>query len=240
MDEQDLPFLEDEAEEVSTPEPKAEAPKEPEQGVEPKAEEPEAKTEPPAVEEKPSTQVPITALLDEREKRQKAQQEAEYYRRLAEQAQKPQEKPDFYEDPEKYAAHQQQTVSQMVVEERKRISRFLAEKELGADAVREAVEWFNDHPQLSHQLLNEPSPYHAAVEFVRKQKLLSEMGADPEGWRQSQLEALKAQARAELQAEIAQQAPSKPAAPPRSLARAPSAGGEANPPGSAFDELFPG
>jgi hypothetical protein len=235
-----LSFLDgDEAPEVEAiqPEPVAE----PEGVKEPEPETaPEVKAAPPAVEEKQSTQVPITALLDEREKRQRAQQEAEYYRRLIEQ-QKPQEKPDFYEDPEKFAAVQQQTVQQALWNERLNMSEAIVRDKHGDEVVDAATQAFQQalqaNPALYAEMRQARNPYGYVVDWHKKQSFLSEVG-DPDRWKQSQIEALRAQVRAELEAEFTQKA--KPAAPPRSLAKAPSAGGEANPPGSTFDELFPG
>jgi len=192
----------------------------------------EEEAEPPAVsEEKQQGQVPLSALLDEREKRQKYERELEELRQWRQQQEtQRQPKPDFFDNPEAALSQVQQTTQQQIIASKLQTSKFLAEREYGADLVKEAYAYFDQNPQESHALLNEPSPFHAAVEHYKRQKAVQEIGADPEAY--------KAKLRAELEAELAQKAPQKPAAPPRSLASAPGAGGETQPHGSAFDQLF--
>ena len=191
----------------------------------------EKEAEPPAAsEEKQSGQVPLSALLDEREKRQKYERELEDLRQWRQQQEAKQPKPDFFDNPEAALSQVQQATQQQIIASKLQQSKFFAEREYGADLVQEAYAYFDQHPQQSHALLNEPSPFHAAVEYYKRQKAMQEIGADPEAY--------KAKLRAELEAELASKAPQKPAAPPRSLASAPSAGGETQPPGSAFDQLF--
>lgn len=192
----------------------------------------EQKAAPPAAsEEKQSGQVPLSALLDEREKRQKYERELEELRQWQRQQQaQRQPKPDFFDNPEAALSQVQQATQQQIIASKLQQSKFFAEREYGADMVKEAYAYFDQNPQESHALLNEPSPFHAAVEHYKRQKAVQEIGADPEAY--------KAKLRAELEAELAQKAPQKPAAPPRSLASAPSAGGETQTPGSAFDQLF--
>lgn len=205
----------------------AEAKAEPETG-----DQPEVPPTPEAKEEKQA--VPVVALLDEREKRQAAERKAEETaRKLAElearlrQSEQPREQPDYYGNPE-------QAITQQLTSVKLQQSKFLAEREFGADLVAEAYAYFDQNPQESQQLLNHPSPFHAAVEVYKQKQLLQEIGSDPDAWKAKQLEELKAQLLAE------QPAPSKPTAPPPSMARAPRAGGEGRAPGNAFDEVFSG
>lgn len=184
--------------------------------------------EPPSAPEEKSRDVPFVALMDEREKRQAAQRELEEIRKkMAEyerNAQQPKERPDFFENPE---AVVQQHVTAVKLQQ----SKFLAEKEYGTDMVAEAYAYFDQHPQESAALLNHPSPFHAAVEHYKKQKTLADMGADPDAWINAQVEARLAERLAQT---------TTPKAPPPSMAKAPSTGGERISPGSAFDETFPG
>lgn len=227
----------EEVEEVTQPEPaEAEAPAEPE------AQTGEDEVEPPSTEPKESDRIPVTALLDEREKRQEAQRKAEEAdRRLkaleaeSRRLQKPQETPDWYEDPQKAATYQQQVIEQRLEQRRMEQSKFFAEREFGADTVGEAVAHFDKHPEQSRQFLSHPSPFHAAVEFYKKQKLADEIGSDPDAYRKRIAEELREQ----LLAEMSQSQPSKPKAPPPSMAKAPTVGKEAMSSGSAFDSLFP-
>ena len=244
MDADKLSFLDDELETTEAeapeqpeqPEPNAEAPPEAEapETVEGKGDENTPAAPPAASEEKQPSNVPLAALLDEREKRQRIERELEELRRWRQQQENAaQPKPDFYENPEAVLAQQQQAFQHAITSATLKQSRFLAERDHGADVVAEAYAYFDQHPEQSAALLKEPSPFHAAVEHYKRQKLLTEVGNDPEAWRAQQ----EAEIRAKLEAELAQR---KPAAPPRSLASAPSAGGETHSPGSAFDELFPG
>ena len=238
-----LSFFDDEQDDTEATETEAEAaPEQEEAEGQPEAEEQpepveskgEDETPPPGEsDEKASGHVPLTALLDERERRQAAQRELDELRRWRQQQEKPQQKPDFFDNPEAVLAQQQQQYERRLMAEKLQLSRSLAEREYGADVVQAAYEWFDQHPEQSQALVHEPSPFHAAVEHYKRQQALSEIGSDPDQWRQAERERL----RQEVQAELAQK---KPAAPPRSLASAPSAGGETPSPGSAFDELFPG
>jgi hypothetical protein len=184
--------------------------------------------EPPSAPEKETKEVPFVALMDEREKRQAAQRELEEIRKkMAEyerNAQQPQQKPDFFENPE---AVVQQHVNAVKLQQ----SKFLAEKEYGADLVAQAYAYFDEHPAESQQLVNHPSPFHAAVEHFQRQKKLAEIGADPDAYINAQVEARLAERLAQSPA---------PKAPPPSMSKAPSTGGERISPGSAFDELFAG
>ena len=254
-----LSFLDDEQDDTEATETEAEAaPEQEEAEGQPEAEEQpepveskgEDETPPPGEsEETKDGKVPVSALKSERAKRQEKEEELkdksrsleEAQRELAElrrwrqqqEAARQQPKPDFFDNPEAVLAQQQQQYERRLMAEKLQQSRFLAEREYGADVVKSAYEWFDQHPEQSQALVHEPSPFHAAVEHYKRQQALSEIGSDPDQWRQAERERL----RQEVQAELAQK---KPAAPPRSLASAPSAGGETPSPGSAFDELFPG
>lgn len=209
---------------------------------EPKAETPEeSKGEddaaPPAEEPEPK-HIPVTALLDEREKRQAAQRAAEeaerkykeLERRLHE-AQQPKEEPDFYADPDAALRAREAQWEQRMLAQKLQTSRFLAEREFGADLVNEAYAYFDQHPEESQAMLGQPSPFHAAVEHYKRQKFLAEV-QDPDKWREKQLE--------EMRQQLAQESavPPKPKVPPASLAKAPASGGDPKSSGNAFDDVF--
>lgn len=227
-----------ETEEVEAEQVEAEAAPEPETG------EPEEAAPPAAVEPEKPGSIPISALLDERERRQKAEREAEELRKFRQQIEAhrhQQPAPDFFQDPDQRLAYERQQFQTQFTAMKLQQSRFLAEREFGADVVNEAYAYFDEHPQLSHQLLNHPSPFHAAVEFYKKQKVAEEIGADPEAWKAKQVETLREQLRQELMAEMQTAQPqSRPI--PGSLASAPAAGkaGEPRARGSAFDAAFGG
>lgn len=217
---------EPEAEGTETAEPEEAVAEAKAEGAEEDGETGEQEASPPDAtgQEQPQT-VPLSSLKDEREKRQALEQRIAQMEAAGNQ---PQQKPDFFENP-------QAAVQQAVLSTKMEQSRFLAEREFGAEAVREAIEFFND-PQfapISHQLINHPSPMHAAVEFVKKQKLIQEMGDDPDAFINSRVEA-------ELQKRLAA-APAQPKAqkaPPPSMAKASSAGRDAITQGSTFDSMF--
>jgi len=201
------------------------------------APEPEQKGEesaPPAEPEE-SRHIPISALLDEREKRQKFEREAEEYRRELAALRAPREAPpDIFTDPDQRLQFERQQMQGAIMGVKMQQSRFLAERDYSADEVKAAVEWFNDYPELSHRMLNHASPFHAAVDTYRKFKAAEKVGPDPDAWINSEVER-------RLNERLAAQAPAQPIArPPRSLAAAPAAGGVSTTPAtSGFDMLFP-
>lgn len=258
MSKDKLAFLDD-----SEPEPEAEAVEAVEAAPEPEAE-PEAPEHtgekqadagpPPASQE--DKHVPLASLLDERDKRKAIESElAEMRKWREEQERKAREAernaPDPYEDPKGWAAHQQQEVRSMLFNERLNVTEQLARQQYGDETVAEAQRSFLEasqrDPTLGQRLVNEPNPYGFVMQWHKRQKFMSEIGDDPEKWREAERERI----RQELMQEVTQQrrpttpqpAPSAPAAP-RSLAGAPNAGtGASRPargPGTVFDEIFGG
>jgi hypothetical protein len=151
--------------------------------------------------------------------------------------------PDFFSEPDQRLAYERQQFERALVATKLQQSKFLAERDFGADAVKEAYAYFDANPQYSHQLLDHPSPFHAAVEFYRRQKVAEEIGADPEAWKQKQLATLKEQLKAELLAEMQTQSPVRPAMnrPPPTLASAPAARvATSSPKGDPLDAIFGG
>jgi len=204
---------------------------------EPPAQEPVSA--PPAEPSEKQHVAPLTALLDEREKRQAAEREAaelREWRRQQEERQRAVQAPDPRQDPDGALAYERAMFQAQLTNTRLQTSRFLAEKDFGADVVAEAFAFFDKNPALSHQFVDHPSPFHAAVEFYKRQKVAEEVGADPEAWRAKEREAIRAQILAEMQAQPAQPKPRLPG----SLAAAPAAGvaGEPASKGSAFDAAF--
>jgi hypothetical protein len=236
MDEDKFAFLNDEPE-AEPEQPAPEQPAEAEAKPEGKGEEPAAS--PAASSEPQPGPVPLVALLEERERRQRAEREAEELRRWRQEMEARQQQPappDPLDDPQGAMAYQQRLMQAQLQHTTLKQSRFFAEREFGKEAVEEALAYFDQNPQESHRFMAEPSPFHAAVEHVKRQKLVAEIGADPEAWRKQQAEALRAEIRAELEAELSRKG--KPAAPPRSLASAPSAGGNSEATPDPFEEMF--
>lgn len=225
----DLPFLTEEkdmAEDVAPEPEQVEAQPEPESKGEP---EPAAT---PAAQPEEPKHIPLTALLDEREKRQKAEKERDDMARAMQAfraAQQPQ--PDIATDPQAVLAQLEARVRQETIVQKVQTSRFLAEKEYGADLVKEAHAFFDENPHLSQALLNHPSPYHEAIAVYKRHKALQEIGPDPDAYEAKLREKLLA----ELQANLT---PQPPKAPPPSMAASPATGGGKPPPTSGFSALF--
>ena len=189
--------------------------------------------------------VPVTALLDEREKRQRIEAEAEQakrelaeYRRREELArQKPVEAPDILEDPAGYRQHVEQVFDQRLNAQRLQMSRFMAEREFGKETVDAAFEFFNRHPRDSWALIQEPSPFHAAVDAYKRAQAVEEFGTDPNAYREKLRAEYEAELREKIRAEYAAElTPNRPKSPPRSLASAASSGSNAPP--IPVDPLF--
>ncbi|MCV2448880.1 hypothetical protein [Paracoccus sp. DMF] len=214
--------------EQAAPAPEAEQP-EGEQTEQPAESKGEDRAEPPAAKpEEDQRHVPYEALRDERQKRQAAE------RRLAEiEAAQSRARIEAIEDPGERAEAVQQQLVQAAVAHKVQLSRQYAERQYGAEFVQEVENFFNDpqHAPMSHQFLRTADPFGAAVEYFNAAKTLREIGPDPKAYETR----LREQIRAEMLAELN---PTKPKAPPRSMASAPAAGGESNPIGSGFDALF--
>ena len=201
---------------------------------------PQPETATPAVSEpKEDRFAPLSALLDERDKRQAAQRQAEELQRKLAQIEAQQAKPpvpDFYDDPEARIRMAEQRAHALAVDTKLQTSRFLAERDFGAETVKEAYAFFDENPHLSAALLDNPSPFHEAVSVYKRHKALSEIGPDPDAYRAK----IEAEVRERLLAEFAQSQPQKPTAPPPSLTAAPSAGGAQTETQSGFERLFGG
>ena len=185
--------------------------------------------------------VPITAMLEERDKRKALE---EQIRQLRAQAPQP-VAPDPYEDPEGYQAHRDQIIEQRMFGQALAFSKRLQETIHGRETVQQAHEWglarCDADPLFNHRVRSSEDPYEFVVaEWKRDQVLSSLQGDDLDQFR-----AWKAsQGAAQPQAPVAQVAViPPPVAPPRSLASAPAAGSpkpgeQPVGPGVAFDSVF--
>ena len=129
------------------------------------------------------------------------------------------------------------------------MSEMLTRDKHGDEAVNAARDAFMQevqrNPALYAEMKASTNPYGYVVGWHKRHSVLNEIGNDPDAWRASQQEAIKAQIREELRAELLAEmqgtAPPKPRLP-GSLASAPAAGkaGEPRAKGSAFDAAFGG
>lgn len=178
--------------------------------------------------------VPLSAVLDEREKRQALERELAELRRQHAQPQAPALDP--YEDP---AAYTQQVALNIKLD----MSEELARSKHGDELVEQAKQWavakFGQSPAFQQEVLSNRNPYEFAVQAYQRDQLVSQLKPDDlaafQAWKAAQASLQPAQ----LAAPAA--IPQPVAAPPRSLASATSAGGAAHVPtgeGQAFDSLF--
>lgn len=191
---------------------------------------------PPVIDHKPEPGfVPITVVMDERDKRRNLEAELAALK----QQQVPAPIPDVFEDPQGFAAHQANIALNVKLD----LSEDTAREKYGDEAVDQARDWaiqqFQSRPGFKEQVLSQRNPYRFVVEQYQREQIASNVTADD----YAQFQAWKA-AQAELsqQPQAAQAAtPSQPSPPPRSIASAPSAGGvqhQPSGPGQAYDGLF--
>lgn len=192
----------------------------------------EQPSEPAAVEEVPQGTVttpepkaepgfiPISAVLDEREKRKAAEQELERLRA----AQAPKSEPiDPWTNLEGAFETTEQKFQTMLHQQKVDMSRRFAEIQHGKDEVEAAIKWAyaqcDSDPAFNAKVYHSPDPVGFAVEAYRKDQIASTVTMDDfkafQAWKAAQ---------ANPQPIPAQPAPSPAPTPPRSLATAPSAG----------------
>lgn len=212
-------------------------------------EQPQAAPEPqvqpaPVAEPRPeAAHVPITALLEERERRQSLESQLRAMQQQVQQQQNP--PPDPNEDWQGWVQHQQAQVQQSVISNKLQISEDIAIERFGEQLVREADAWAMEKarqmPGLTEHLIAQRNPYGYLVQMYQREQALEKLKEPAEvdqflAWR-------AAQAAAQGQQPAALATPQQPSPPPRSIASLPSAGA-AKPgeqpvgPGVAFDSTF--
>ena len=228
----------------------AEQPAEPEETVVEKTavEEPagEAKTESAQAEQEEPTPDSesepwhITAVLDERDKRKKAEAEnAELHKRLD--TATPEDGISIFDDEGKWNEQQQQAAQTTRANDKLNMSEALAIREFGKDKVNEAIEWFKTNaeksPYLVQRFQNAELQHHEIIDMHSEDQARAEM-ADPVKFKAQ----VKAEVLAELQAESeaedkTNEEISESITP--SLAKQRSAGDKKSPLLDALDEAFP-
>ena len=190
--------------------------------------EPTTQQEPPAAEVKPDPKpepghVPITALLDEREKRKELERQLNAMRDAQVQQTS---QPDPVADPHGYQQHLMQQVQQTVMDTRLNMSETAARRHYGAELTDSAKTWalekFGANPAFQQEVTSQPDPYGYAVEAFKRDQIASQVTPDT-------FEQFKAWQAAQAQIAAAPAAAPPPpmaASPPRSIVSAPSAGGK--------------
>ena len=179
--------------------------------------------------------IPLAAMLDEREKRRKAEERAAA---LEAQHRKPQNIPSVQDDPEAFAQHVHEATQRAVVSERFNISETLATEKHGEAVVKAAMDWGMERAQASPafaaEYMKQKHPIDWAVRQHKRDKLISELGDDDnaqKAWVERRARELGLIPAAPQEGATAPQAAPQPVAQPKpptpspSLASAPSAGG---------------
>lgn len=180
MDNLDEVFPEDDGTEVV----EAEAPEVQEEVVE---ETPEPETvEEPEEEEREPRQVPINALLDERDKRKALEARIAEFEAKQQQQPEVQEAPDPYDDPQGFASYQRQQMDAARVEMRFEVSDRFARQQHGEETVQSAVDWAagkaQAEPAFAAQYMREQDPIGWIVQQHKRDAMLADIGDNPDDW----------------------------------------------------------
>ena len=194
----------------ATPEPEVQVTEAPETaesvtGEDTPAAEPEA-AEPPSAEAAPehATNVPLPALVAERQARQEAERELNELRRQIEasQAEAP-ARPDVFEDPDGAFGHLEAQIEQALAAQRIEMSRMVlaTSKTDFADREAEFMALAKDNPTLVTQMLASDNPALFAYDTARK---AAEWAAiqDVDKWKEERRAEIAAEERAKLEAEF--------------------------------------
>lgn len=180
--------------------------------------------------------VPLNALLDERDKRKKLEQELEALRQQKPQAAVQQvQAPDIFEDPDQYNAY----IEDRITQERIRFSEQIAVMKHGEDTVKEAVQWgvqlCDVDPHFNAQVKASPDPIGFVLDKFQRDKISQDVTPDKYKqfleWQQSQA----APAPTSTPASVQQ---ARAAPPPSSIANVSAAGRAAAQVPLADEDIF--
>jgi hypothetical protein len=165
---------------------------------------------PPAVEaepvepqaEKVDHRIPLTELLNEREKRQTEQRQREALQRELEQlrqqmqpAKPKEEAPDQFQDPQGYnafwerrIAEQAQTVEQRFRNQEANFSLRLARMEHGEELFKAAYDAVLSNPHAAQAVANSPDPGQTMIDWYKREQVIAQVGTNPEEYVQKKLE----------------------------------------------------
>jgi hypothetical protein len=153
-------------------------------------------------EEKVDHRIPLTELLNEREKRQagerRAQQLEQELQTLRQQMQPPRQQepiPDQFQSPEQYNAwvqgqtqQVQQTMEQRLWQQEANFSLRLARAAHGPELFEAAYNATLANPNLARQVANSPDPGEVMVALYKREQVLAQVGDNPETYVQQKLE----------------------------------------------------
>ena len=191
---------------------------------------------PPAAQEDRQQHVPITALLDERDKRKAAQAEVDQLKRWKEQIEASQRQPvpRFQDNPEGRLEMERAAFQNTIWQERLNTTEAIARSQHGDEAVTEAQQAYlaamQQNPALYAELQRQQNPYAYVMTWHKQQKAVAEIGGDTEAYKARIIQEY-------LEKQAAQPSSPKPNLPP-SMASAPSAGSQTTAAGSLFDQMI--
>ena len=162
--------------EEAAQEPVSEVTEEPEVEAQAPETPPEGSTAEPETPEKTTKEVPLTALLDERDKRKRYQAQVEEMQRQLDEAKK-EPLPDVLEDQEGFVGQLrqefQQTILQNRIEDSQEMMRMLHEDYDDVEA--RFVEMAGDTPELAAQMRDARNPAKFAYDTVKKAEKLAQL-----------------------------------------------------------------
>lgn len=140
----------------------------------------------PEVEEREPRQVPINALLDERDKRKALEARIAEFEAQQQQKQPEAEVPDPYDDPKGYADYQQQQINAARVEAKFEISDRFARQQHGEETVQGAIDWAaakaQAEPMFAAQYMQQQDPIGWIVQQHKRDAMLADIGDSPDDW----------------------------------------------------------
>ena len=185
-------------------------------------------------------------LLDERRKRQELEKKLKDLEQRLNTPQQPVQQPyvpTVTEDPDGWA----QDIEARAYNQRLDTSEMIVRGQAGDEVVDAAQQAFlearQNDPSLQQKFDSQKHPYAWLMSWHKQHQIMSEIGTDPEAWRNAQLEKLRAELLQSQKTPAAVAQPSAPSQqPPPSLAAQPAARHAPTPhvgPGNAFDRAIP-
>lgn len=126
------------------------------------------------------------------------------------QAEQGQDFPDPIEDPRGFYDAVQSAISYREMNNKLNTSEMLARDRHGDDLVDDFIAWAGANPDVAQWMAGQPNPYAAGIAQFKRVQLADEIGDDPEVWRQSERDRIRAEVEAEMRGQSGQ-----PAATPR-------------------------
>lgn len=140
--------------------------------------------EPTPVQEAEARQVPLTVVLDERDRRKAAEAERDRYKQQWEETQKrpAANVPDPLDNPEGFAAYQDQRFQEALTVQKFQMSEMMAKQAHGDETVQKASEWAleraNSDPTFAAAYHRQQHPIDWIVQQHKRDALISQLPTD--------------------------------------------------------------